>query len=153
MGVALVALVLSIALVAVMLTRQRERHRPEVEPGEEPPARKRPTRQEKILQKLEPLPELPTLMDLVREEIAEAGINELPGHEGIPDPVKLKVYRRDHQVVADCPHNAYEYVVDEEIVRAEATDDDVALLCYQCAAGSTGAESPGTDIEDETLSE
>ena len=89
MGIALVALVFSIALVAVMLTRQRERHRPEVDPGEQPPARKRPTRQEKILQKLEPLPELPTLMDLVREEIAEAGIIELPGHEGLPDPVAL----------------------------------------------------------------
>lgn len=153
MAIAIVALVLSVALVAVLLTRQRERHRPELQPGDEPPQRKKPTRQEKILQKLDPLPEIPTLMDLVREEIGDAGIDEIPGHEGLSDPVKLKVFRRDHRVVEQCPHKGYEYVVADGVEPADAGDDDVNLYCEQCGHISADSDVPGTNSEEETLPE
>jgi hypothetical protein len=137
----------------MLLTRQRERLRPEATPESPPPARKRPTRQEKILQKLEPLPEIPTMMDLVREEIAAEGVDDIPGHEDLPDPVKLKVFRRDHRVIEACTHDAYHFAVAEGIERPEATTQDVALRCDECGELPPLPDTPGTNDDDATLPE
>lgn len=153
MGVALVALVASVVLIAVVLTRQRERHRPEVEPDEEQPQRRKLTRQEKILAKLDPLPEIPTLMDLVRIEISEEGVDEIPGHEDLPDPVKLKVFRRDQRIVENCTHDAFAFVVAEGVERKDATEVDVSLHCEQCGDLPPVPDDPGTDATEETLPE
>ncbi|MDJ0925108.1 MAG: hypothetical protein QNJ77_11155 [Acidimicrobiia bacterium] len=157
MVVAAVAFVLSIMLAAFLLVRQRERHRPEpAEPGQPPLPGRRLTRQERLLQKLEPLPEIPTLMDLMRQEITEAGIEEIPGHEGLPGPVLLKVFRRDHEVIERCPHGTYAFVLRGEVDPPEALEDDVALECEQCRqigrqqTSDEGRET-GTDQPEETL--
>ena len=108
--------------------------------------RKASRRQRRILEKMEPLPEIPTIMDLVRQEIDEAGIESIPGHEGLSEPVMLKVYKRD--VNERCSHDAYEYVVKDGVEPEEATEDQVRLVCAQCAEPD---EESGTDPADEAL--
>lgn len=134
MTTALVALVISIALAAYLLTRQRDRHRPEIDPDDPspPPVARRLTRQEKLLQKLEPLPEIPSVMDLMRAEIEETGVERLPGHEGLAGPVMLKVFRRDAAVRERCTHNGFGFIVRDGIEPEAATEEDVRLHCAQC---------------------
>jgi hypothetical protein len=143
--IVLFALVGSIALAGVLLARARKRVNPEPTESKPEIAASASRRQRRILENLEPPPQIPTLMDLVREEIEDLGIQDIAGSEGISDPVLLKVYRRDQAVREQCPHNAYEYVVADDVRRDEAGDDDVRLYCARCAAG--------TDADDETLIE
>jgi hypothetical protein len=159
MTTALVALVISVALAVYLLTRQRERHRPEIDPNDAPPppASRRLTRQEKLLQKLEPLPEIPTIMDLVRAEIEETGVERIPGHEGLPGPVMLKVFRRDAAVRESCTHQGFGFVVRDGIEPENATEGDAWLYCEQCGQLRTdgGVEKPlgeaGTESDAEPL--
>ena len=126
---ALAALFGSMILAGVLLTRSRNRAKPE--PTDSAP--QVPTgasrRQRRIMASLEPDPTIPTLMDLVHEEISDLGIDQIPGHEGISGPVLLKVYRRDQAVREQCPHRAYGYVVAEGVPRADATESEVRLYC------------------------
>lgn len=146
----ILALVASIGIVAGVLLRQRSRVRPDdYQPAESRPTR-RQTKHERLLQKLSPLPEIPTVMDLMREEMAETGVETIPGHEGLAGPVMLKVYRRDDSVREKCPHDAYEFVIRDGIDAAEATEDDVVLFCSQCGPVSDDDVS-GTDSEDVAL--
>ncbi len=147
MTAAIVALVISIVLAALLLTRQRNRHRPEMDPNDpssSPQPRRRPTRQERLLQKLEPLPEIPTVMDLVRAEIEETGVERIPGHEGLTGPVMLKVFRRDAAVMEGFSHEGYGFVVRAGIEPEADTEDDVRLYCEQCG------DLPGDSLDDET---
>ena len=142
--IVLVALLGSIVIAGVLLARTRQRARPE-EPAAVPkiPATAS-RRQRRIIETLEPPPAIPTLMDLVREEIAELGIHDIPGSEGVSDPVLLKVYRRDVEIKEHCPHGACGFVVKEGVSRSDAGDNDVRLYCPECA---------GTDQDPETLSD
>lgn len=142
--IVLAALFGSVILAGILLARVRNRAKPEqTESGVQVPA-SASRRQRRILSAMEPDPEIPTLMDLVREEIAELGIDNIPGHEGISGPVLLKVYRRDYRVREQCPHDGYGYVVAEGVRRDEAMESDVWLHCEQCG---------GTISEAETLDE
>ena len=150
MTAAIIALVISLAIAAYLLTRQRERTRPDIDPNSAPsapPTGRKPTRQEKLLQKLEPLPEIPTVMDLMRAEIAETGVDQLPGHEGLAGPVMLKVFRRDAAVRERCPHDEYGFVVRKGIEPAAAIEDDVRLYCDEC--GDLPAAPPSESPPDE----
>jgi hypothetical protein len=139
MEVALPALAVAIVIVISVLARLRARTKPAQDddvPAPQP--RRRRTRTERMLEKLEPLPEIPTLMDLVRLEIAEEGIDEIPGREGLPDGVALKVYRRDEAARTGCAHQEYEYRVVSGVAPADATEADVRLVCPRCEAGGSG---------------
>jgi hypothetical protein len=159
MAVAIIALVLSIALAVILLSRQRARHRPEFDPDDPMPKPRGLglTRQEKILQKLEPLPEIPTMMDLVRAEIEETGVDRLPGHEGLAGPVMLKVYRRDAAIRERCTHEGFGFVLQDGIEPEAATEDNVRLYCEQCGDPTGDDEHPqpdddsGTESDVETL--
>lgn len=142
--IVLIALVGSTILAGVLITRARSRAKPEPVEGKPQIPATASRRQRRILERLEPNPAIPTLMDLVNEEIAELGIREIPGSEDISGPVLLKVYRRDEQVREQCPHDTYEYVVADGVSRDEAVDDDVRLFCRQCG---------GTDAADQTLTD
>jgi hypothetical protein len=131
----------SMALAGVLLTRARSRAKSDgPESGVQVPA-SASRRQRRILESLEPDPRIPTLMDLVREEMAELGIEDIPGHEDISGPVLLKVYRRDEQVRQRCPHNGYGFVVTEGVRRDEATESDVWLYCAECGGTNPAAET------------
>ena len=160
MTAAMVALVISVFLAAYLLTRLRNRNRPEIDPDDptpSPPAGRRLTRQERLLQKLEPLPEIPTVMDLMRAEIEETGVERIPGHEGLTGPVMLKVFRRDAAVRERCTHEGFAFVIREGIEPEAANEDDVRLYCEQC--GELPSDSPaadssgdsGTESDPETL--
>ena len=147
-----VALLVSIGVAVTLLSRQRAHARPEDGEQSQPKVKARPTRQQRILDKLEPLPEIPTVMDLVREEIAETGVKDIPGHEGLAGPVMLKVYRRDLRVVEHCTHEGYQFIVAEGVEATEATEDDVILYCSECGLLAeeigTDSEEDGTDSEE-----
>jgi hypothetical protein len=135
-----IALFGSIGLAAFLLTRARNRVKeeaPQATPVAKIPA-SASRRQRRILEKLEPDPELPTLMDLVREEVAELGIDEIPGHEDISPPVLLKVYKRDFR--DDCPHGEWEYTVTAGLRRDEAEEPDVKLVCKKCGESGTNSD-------------
>jgi len=139
-----IALFGSIGLAAFLLSRARSRAKEEtpeaVKAAQVPASASR--RQRRILEKLEPNPEIPTVMDLVSEEIAEHGIDKIPGHEDISPPVLLKVYKRDFR--EDCPHNEWEYTVTPGLPRNEAQEPDVNLVCKKC--GESGTNSDDTAL-------
>ena len=140
-AVPVLALFGSIALAAALLTRQRAKLRPE---HEDPAVPEIPTaasrRQRKVLEQLEPAPEIPTLMDMVRTEIQELGIEEIPGHEGLPGPVLLRVFRRDQAVRESCPHGRFEFRLAADVDPAEAMEKDVELYCPACDATGTNQD-------------
>jgi len=143
--IVLFALVGSMVLAGVLLARTRKRVNPDATESKPKVPASASRRQQRILENLSPPPRIPTLMDLVREEVKDLGIEDIAGSEGISGPVLLKVYRRDEAIREQCPHDAYEYVVADDVRRDEAGDDDVRLFCARCAAG--------TDSDDETLVE
>ena len=134
MGIAIVAFLATIAIAIALLTRQRARTRPEASPlDSEPPLLG--GRQARVLAKLDPLPGIPTVMDLVREEIAETGVERIPGHEGLPDHVMLKVFKRDRLIRERCTHDSFQFVIRQDVSPPDALEDDVTLFCNRCAAG------------------
>jgi hypothetical protein len=150
-AVPIVLLLVAVGLAALLLTRQRSRLRPtDLEPEKEV-LLKASRRQRRVLEKLDPLPEIPSIMDLMRQEIAETGVEEIPGHEGIPGPVMLKVFRRDQLTRERCTHDAFEFVIQDGIEPAAATEDNVRLFCEQCGEvdpGEEGEIDPGEEEVD-----
>jgi hypothetical protein len=136
-AIPIAGLIGSIGLAIVLLSRARSHAKletPEKVPTVPSTASRR---QRRVLEKLDPVPELPTLMDLVRQEIADLGIKEIPGHDGISETVLLKVYRRDHIATGACDHDALHYVLADGVAADEAGEDSVTLVCDEC-------EVPGT---------
>lgn len=152
-AVPLTAFLAVIGLAIYLLARTREHARPEDEAPEQAVLRKASRRQQRIIEKLEPLPELPTLMDLMREEIAAIGVENIPGHEGLTGPVMLKVYRRDQLIRERCTHDAYQFVVEDGVPPADATENQVTLFCEQCGDLNATPESQETQQRGEELSE
>jgi hypothetical protein len=131
-AVPLLAVLGSIVLAIVLLARARERARPDdAEQAQRPYPPSASRRQRKILSQLSPAPEIPSLMDLVRAEIEDLGIRQIPGNEGVASPVLLKVYRRDRP--ATCTHEDIEYRVADGVTPDAAGEADVVLHCEQCA--------------------
>jgi len=146
-AIVMVALFGSIILAAMLLMRVRNRAKPQPDAGKPPVPTTVSRRQRRIVEKLEPIPEIPTLMDLVRQEISELGIEQIPGADKISDPVALKVYKRDSAVRERCTHKDIRFVVTRGVEPVEAHDDDVALYCPQCSEEPTDDENPGTRAE------
>jgi hypothetical protein len=151
----IIAFVVSIGIVVGVLLRQRSRLEIDEQGSDDhPQATPRPTRrttkQERMLQKLSPLPEIPTIMDLMREEMAETGVETIPGHEGLTGPVMLKVFRRDALIRERCTHDGIGFVTRDDVEPEEATENDVVLFCTQCGPIQEEDES-GTDSEEEAL--
>jgi hypothetical protein len=86
----------------------------------------------------------------MREEMAETGVETIPGHEGLGGPVMLKVFRRDALIRERCTHDGIGFVVRDGIEPEEATENDVVLFCAQCGPIQDKDEA-GTDSEEETL--
>ena len=133
-----VALFASIGLAAFLLTRARNRIKEETPETIHKVPASASRRQRRLLEKMDPDPHLPTVMDMVREEINELGLEEIPGHEDLSAPVMLKVYRRDFREA--CPHDQWEYQVADGVTRDEAEDADVRLVCRECDQEDTNSE-------------
>ncbi len=66
------------------------------EPDTSTPRSPRPTKkQRQFLATLPPDPPLPTIEDLVAEELEETGAGRIAGADALQPPVALKVFRRD----------------------------------------------------------
>ena len=102
------------------------------EPGDAPRRGPRPTKkQRQILATLPPDPPLPTIEELVAEELEETGAGRIAGAEALPPPVALKVFRRDSPGLEGVPSEQLRFVVDDGVDPAAATLDQVRLVADQ----------------------
>lgn len=112
--------------------------------GVDDPPKKRLSKREKKLEQLrqyDPLPEPKAILDIVREEAEDLGVNDVPGGEGLDIPVKLKVWHRDEAIREAC-NGDVRYDVAAGVPPGEATVDDVRLVCADSSPGIDG--TPGT---------
>ncbi len=68
----------------------------------------------------------PDIIELVNEEVREAGITDLPGAEGIDPIILLKVWKRDRET---CDEGNGRFVVAEGVDPSDATETDVVFEC------------------------
>jgi hypothetical protein len=68
----------------------------------------------------------PDIIELVNEEVREAGITDLPGAEGIDPVILLKVWKRDRD---DCGDGAQRFVLADGVEPSAATETDVVFEC------------------------
>ena len=78
----------------------------------------------------------PDILELVQEEVEEAGLGDLPGAEGVDPTVLLKVWKRDG---AGCEKGRGQFILDDGLAPGDATEDTVTFDC-----------GPDTDAADET---
>jgi hypothetical protein len=127
-----------------------KRRQMETELGIEPT--KKISKREKKLAEIranDPDPVIPTLEELVTQELTETGVNEISGNADLPDPVKLKVYHRDIAGLADCPREALHYRLSYGIEAESATVDDVRLVCDADAAANDARADGGEPADDD----
>jgi hypothetical protein len=82
----------------------------------------------------------PSIVELVEEEVREAGIAELPGAAGIDPVILLKVWKRDGPA---CPPGTGHFTVAENVGPDKATEDDVTFACPQ-SDDASGSRPPAT---------
>lgn len=68
----------------------------------------------------------PDIIELVQEEVDEAGLGDLPGAEGVDPTVLLKVWKRDG---AGCEKGRGQFVLDDGLAPGDATEDTVTFDC------------------------
>ena len=78
----------------------------------------------------------PDIIELVQEEVDEAGLGDLPGAEGVDPTVLLKVWKRDG---AGCEKGRGQFTLDDGLAPEDATEDTVTFDC-----------GPDPDAADET---
>lgn len=100
-----------------------------VEPATTP--RSLSKRQQRMVATLQPEPELPSIEDLVAEEAAETGVNDIPGGEGLDVSLKLRVYWRDEVVRKGCSDGVLEFRITDGVEPGDAETDDVRLVCVR----------------------
>lgn len=72
----------------------------------------------------------PDIIELVQEEVKEAGLDHLPGAEGIDPTVLLKVWRRDG---GDCAEGQGRYVIADDVAPEDAAEESVSFECDESA--------------------
>jgi len=93
-------------------------------------------RQRKILATLPPDPVLPTLDELVREEAEELGVDRIPGADDVPLGIRLRVWKRDHELRGPCER--WQFVIASGVDAHAATADQIRLECRKADEDSTG---------------
>ena len=132
MDIVLGLIIVGIALAVAFGLQMRKRNELDVPAAEEKP--KRMSKREKKLEEIranEPDIVIPSIDDLVREEIEETGVNQIAGGEELADPTKLKVYRRDIAGLEGCPRENLQFKLSYGISAADATEDNVRLVCNE----------------------
>ena len=140
-----VAVVISVAaLLYVFNLMQRARA---ANARADAPKEKRKSRRERKLEKLrefDPLPEPKSMFEIMMEEAADLGVDEIAGGDGLETPVKLKVWRRDEAVRASCA-GEIRYAISPGVEAPQATVDDVRLICVD-----SGDDEPTASSDDDT---
>jgi hypothetical protein len=115
MVVGVVVAVVAITVVIVLLSRMENRNKAAARAGLEhdrEPSKK------------------PDILELVNQEIQEAGIGSLPGADGVDPVVLLKVWKRDSD---GCTKGHGRFVLDDGIVPSEAGEDSLRFECERDA--------------------
>ena len=113
------------------------------------PPRTMSKRQQRVVASLEPAKERPTIEQLVAEEAAATGVNEIPGGEALDVSLKLRVYWRDEVVRRGCENGTIEFRIEEGVVPEEANTDDVRLVCVR----GGNVEETETEVADAMVEE
>ena len=95
-------------------------------------------KQHKKIQQFEPEHTTPSIEDLIEEEAADLGLNDIPGGEEVQTSVKLRVWHRDGAVRSGCSDGVLHYEVDAGIEPTEAEFNQVHLRCGE--PGTTPVE-------------
>jgi hypothetical protein len=110
---AVIAGIIAVVVVLVIVTRNSARVKREAK--------------EDLKREMEALPAR-DIMDLVKEEAAETGVDEITGGEGVDLPVRLQVWHRDEAVREACPDlSMLRFEVDVGVAAANAEADQVRL--------------------------
>lgn len=151
MEVALGLIVVAIVLAIAYWRSRNQRKALESELGVEAPQKM--SKREKKLAEIranDPDPVIPSFEELVAEELADTGVNEIDGHEGLADPVKLKVYHRDIGSLGDCSRESLQFRLSYGIEAESATEHDVRLICSSdVPRGDTEPASPEPSARDD----
>ena len=123
MTVALVGAVIAVIVVVALLSRMQNNRKKEAMAA----------MQREIEQT-----HTPDILELVNQEIDDAGIRTLPGAEDIDPTVLLKVWKRDG---AGCPPGQGEFHTPERVSPAEATEEDVTFKCGEEIASEEAAST------------
>lgn len=122
--------------VMVALTRRTREKAQESQGNDQPTAPKpRTKRQKQLVATMAPPPEIPTIEQLVAEEAAATGVNDIAGGEGLDVSLKLRVYWRDEVVRKGCEDGHLEFRVGPGVVLEAADIDDVRLVCIRDGGG------------------
>ena len=121
MAVGIVLAVISITVVLVLLTRMENKNKTMARADLDSDSAS-----------LKP----PNMLELVNEEVQEAGIASLPGADGVDHTVLLKVWKRDG---ADCAKGEGAFVLDDGIPPNEASEH---TLSFECASTPKGETTP-----------
>jgi hypothetical protein len=82
------------------------------------------------------------MLELVYEEVREAGIGSLPGAEGVDPTVLLRVWKRDS---GGCAQGQGAFVLTDGVPPNEATIDTLSFECVSTPKSGTADESVTTD--------
>jgi len=89
---------------------------------------------------------------LVDAEVAELQLKEIEGSSEIPASVLLKQWNQSSELVSNCPsRDMLRYVVRTGINPAEATDDDVDLVCDDLAGSMPVEPEPAAQTTAESV--
>ena len=158
MGEALTAFAIFIfaAFGIILFLTRRTRDRIKEATVDDGPTRPRTMskRQQRVVASLEPAKERPTIEQLVAEEAAATGVNEIPGGQGLDVSLKLRVYWRDEVVRSGCEDGTIEFRIEEGVDPEAANTDDVRLVCVRgTSVGQVASEGAATDITAEVSEE
>lgn len=136
------AIFVVIAVGTMVFLNKRTRDKMRENASEEAPPRQTriSRRQQRFVATLEPAKPLPTIDDLVAEEAAATGVNDIPGGEGLDVSLKLRVYWRDEVVRRGCDDGHLEFRLGEGVSPQSAATEDVRLVCVRDGVVATAAD-------------
>ena len=143
----IVLVVVALAIAGWLSQRQRRKmdeYRKQLEAQGEfvpPDPQRKLTRAQRRVEEFRasvPPPPTTSVEEIARAEAAELGLPSRPGAEGLDVAVLLPVWRRDEDIRTRCT-GQIGYEIADGIAPAEATPDDVRLVC----------DGPLADVEED----
>lgn len=90
-----------------------------------------------------------SLRALAEEEARDLGLHDMPGAQGVPPVVLLKVWKSHEELRLRCPsEDLLEFVVADGVDPADATEPDVYVRCKGQASESSVDEPPDSPATD-----
>ncbi len=133
-------MIVTIGVVVFLNRRTRDKIRDSAIETDTQNPRAGTKRQQRVVDSFDPPTELPTIEELVAQEVADTDVNEIAGGDGLDVSLKLRVYWRDEVVRRGCTDGALEFRIAEGVAADEAETDDVRLVCVRAGGVMTDTE-------------